>query len=124
MTNQQIIFEETQRLAAAGVLKYTGRTVEIEVMEGVTVAAPEVEEVHTFAGWKAAGYMVRRGEHARAAFPVWTYKARRSADRDDDGDGDAAADGDADGENPTTRGRCYMRKAFWFTREQVEKITA
>ena len=74
------------------------------------------EKIHTFSAWKAAGYIVKKGEHAIACFPVWKYKeSRRNNDNDDDGDND--------GEQETT-GKMYLRKAFWFKVSQVERITA
>lgn len=116
MTNNQIILNESVRLMQEGVLKIAGyMDGENENGEPVRIALPE--EIHTFNGWKSLGFIVKKGEHARAAFPVWKYKSGRRADSDGDGDGET------DGET-VTGGRCYLRKAFWFTRDQVQEITA
>ena len=118
MTNYAIIEAEKQRLAAEGVLHYTGRIFKAETATGELVEVAEVEDIHTFAAWKKLGFSVKRGEHARAVFPVWKYTEGRRGQSDADGDGD----GNADGENTTAGGRCYMRRAFWFTRDQVEPM--
>ena len=124
MTNEQIIFAETQRLAAEGVLRFTGRTLHVVLDDGTPADFPEVEEVHTFAEWKARGYAVKRGEHARAAFPVWCFSRRtgNGADGGTDTETDSTTDGDTDGGTAPAGGRYYMRRAFWFTRDQVQEL--
>ena len=108
MTNAGIIMAESIRLMQAGILTGSGRFVTIDGPTGPeTVELPE--EIHTFAAWKERGYIVKRGEHAIAAFPVWKYTGRRDADEETD-------------EEPT-RGRCFLKKAFFFRAAQVEKIT-
>lgn len=114
MNNATIIMNESFRLMEAGLISGSGRFATIDGPDGPeAIELPEA--IHTFAAWKARGYIVRKGEHAIAAFPVWKYSDRRRADSDGD-------DADADGEQASA-GRCYLRKAFFFRACQVEKIT-
>jgi len=78
----------------------------MEMPDGSEVMVREPEAIHTFAGWKALGYSVKKGEHAVAQFPIWSGKEKVVTD--DDG-------------NETTKTNLFMRKAFWFTAGQVEK---
>lgn len=113
MDNATIIMRESFRLMEAGLLSGSGRFATIDGPDGPeTIELPEA--IHTFAAWKARGYIVRKGEHAVAAFPVWKYRERRRQADD--------VDGETDGEQETG-GRCYMCKAFFFRASQVEKIT-
>lgn len=96
MTNKEIILRESVALANAGIIKITS--------EGL----PEV--IHTFQGWKERGYIVRKGEHARAAFTIWKQ-------------GKGKTTTDENGEEITAHGHMFMKRAFFFTRDQVEPIT-
>ena len=116
MTNQEIILRESIRLMQEGILGGSGIFATILSADGNESRVELPEAIHTFAAWKSAGYIVRKGEHAIAAFPVWKYTERRQ--QQDDGD-----NADADGDN-ATGGRMYLRKAFFFKASQVEKITA
>jgi len=123
MTNREIIFMESMRLMEAGVLHGSGVYAVITDAEGAERRVELPEAIHTFAAWKRAGYCVKRGEHAVACFPVWKYTERRrtqaeGAENAENGDEAPDADGSQAG------GRMYMRKAFFFTAAQVEKITA
>ena len=106
ITNGEIILRQSLELMKQGVLNSTGRVFVQELPDGNKVELPEPEPIHTYNGWKALGYQVKKGEHAKAQFPIWEYKARK-----DEETGVEAG------------GRCYQRKAFWFTANQVEKIT-
>ena len=117
MTNHEIILRESIRLMQEGILAGSGIFATIPGADGDGQRIELPESIHTFAAWKAAGFVVKRGEHAVAAFPVWKYTERRQAAGDD---GDNA---DADGDN-APGGKMYLRKAFFFKRSQVEKITA
>ena len=113
MTNSTIILNESFRLMKAGVLSGSGRFVQIDGENGPeTVELPEA--IHTFAAWKARGYIVRKGEHAIAAFHVWKYSDRRRNESEE---------GETDGERENG-GRCFLKKSFFFKASQVEKITA
>lgn len=77
MTNAQII--ETEKM-----------------LRGIT------SEMHTFQGWKARGYKVKKGEHAAASFSIWKHVTKKSKDGEE-------------GE-----GFCVMKFSHFFTAEQVQ----
>ena len=123
MTNAEIILHESFRLMEAGILHGSGVWASIPDENGDERRVELPEAIHTFAAWKSAGFAVKRGEHAVACFPVWKYTERRrnaadGAENGENGDETPDADGTQAG------GRMYMRKAYFFTAEQVEKITA
>lgn len=96
----------------------------IEIIANEAVAAnlytqEQVEEIlecggelplHTFAGWKARGKMVRKGEHAAIKTRLWKFKK-----------GAKKAEAEAEVEEKE-ESRYYLCKAFLFTAEQVEAI--
>ena len=104
-TNEQIILQESLNLLKQGILKSTGRVFVQELPDGGKLEIPEPEPIHTYNGWKELGYQVKKGEHAKAQFPIWKYKGQKD---------------EATGEE--VGGQCYQRKAFWFTFDQVEKV--
>lgn len=106
ITNVQIIFNESLKLVQQGVLKSTGKTIVLEMQNGSKKEMPEPEPIHTYNGWKELGYQVKKGEHAKAQFPIWKYKGQKNEETGEE-------------EN----GKCYQRKAFWFTFDQVEKVS-
>lgn len=109
MTNEQILMVETQKLAQAGILKYTGRTFKALNIAGEEVEIKEVEPIHTLKIWNILGYRVRKGQHAKAKFPIWFWKNKKKVGEEEDS-------------NAHEGGDCYMRTASWFTFDQVEKI--
>lgn len=113
MTNMEIIRRESLELLKVGVLKPTGRMFVQELPDGQTVELPEVEPIHTYNGWKDLGYQVKKGEHAKATFLIWKYSGKK---------GEEAKSEEANGEEESG-GKCWMRKAFWFTFDQVEKVS-
>lgn len=106
ITNAQIIMNESIRLMEEGVLKPTGRVFVQELPDGSKVELPEPEPIHTYNGWKDIGYQVKKGEHAKAQFPIWKYAGKKDEETGEE-------------EN----GHCFMKKAFWFTADQVEKVS-
>lgn len=66
------------------------------------------EPVHTFAKWKALGYVVKQGEHALFETRLWKHTSKTKHD-DETGE-------DVEKEN------MYMTKAFLFGESQVKKI--
>lgn len=107
MTNAQIIFNESMKLMEAGTIKTTGRSFTYETEEGEQITVQEPEVLHTFAAWKENGRQVKKGEHAKAAFQIWK---KGKAYKDKDGN-----------EKP---GKMFLTKAFFFTIDQTEPITA
>lgn len=109
MTNAMIILLKQVELAEQGILKYTGRTIKgINVITGEPAEVPEIQSIHTYAGWKERGYQVRRGQKAVAQFPIWKYTKGKTKDMDE--------------EEAQQRGYCFMKNASWFTQEQVDPI--
>ena len=113
MTNAEIIMDQRINLMKAGVLKGTGRTFEVTVINGdgkeEKKVIEEPEAIHTFSAWKELGYCVKKGEHAKASFTIWKYvDSKKSDDETDEEKG----------------GRCFMKKAHFFTADQVEKLPA
>ena len=107
ITNGEIILRESLELLKKGILKPTGRVFVQELPDGSKIELPEPEPIHTYNGWKELGYQVKKGEHAKAQFPIWKYKGQKNEETGED-------------EN----GKCYQRKAFWFTFDQVEKAVS
>lgn len=101
MTNSQIIINEA---IANGI--YTMEEVEAILETGHMIP------VHTFQTWKNAGYIVKKGEHAKITTRLWKFSGKKA--------GKAESDADMDGEADNSH--YYLAKAFLFTAEQVEKI--
>ena len=106
ITNSQIILNESLELMKAGVLKSTGRIFVQELEDGTKIELPEPEQIHTYNGWKERGYQVKRGEHAKATFSIWKYTGKKDEETGEE-----------------TEGHCFLKKSFWFTAEQVEKVS-
>lgn len=73
---------------------------EAKMLNGIT------EDAHTYAAWKQAGYMVRKGEHAAFSCMIWKYTSKKVFE---------------DGEEKD-KVHMFMKKAHFFTRSQVDKI--
>lgn len=102
MTNKQIIFNEEQKLAEQGKIKYTGRTVIMQGMDDNPVEFKETEQIHTFRAWNELGYVVRKGQKAIAKFPIWKYVSRKNEENS----------------------KMFMKVAAFFSSSQVEKLQA
>lgn len=114
MTNAQIIFNESVELMKAGTIRGTERFFEYEDENGETHTLEEPEPLHTFARWKENGRQVKKGEHATAAFYIWKQgKASKKAQEEAYKNGETA-----------TEAKMFMKKAFFFTIDQTEPITA
>ena len=113
MTNNDIIFTESQKLAEQGIIDYTGRTFVFEDADGNKTEVKETEPIHTFAAWKSLGYKVKKGEKAVAQFTIWKHsKPKMESLPMQDGDGVEYVD----------KGRMFMKKASFFRACQVEKM--
>ena len=117
MTNSQIIFDHSQKLAEDGVIAYTGRTIPVLLEDGTESEIKETEPIHTFAEWKKSGFMVQKGQHAVAKFAIWMFtdKPRRStvAARE-------AAGQDTEAADP----HYYLKESAFFSASQVKPIEA
>lgn len=104
MTNAQIIFNESQKLAKDGVLQYTGREMTYTDADGNQQVIKETEPIHTYNAWKELGYQVRKGEKAVAQFTIWKYRAGKYNEE----------------QETEEDGKMFMKKASFFTMRQVE----
>lgn len=107
MTNAQIIFNEGQKLAEAGIINYTGKVFKALNPAGEEVEVKETEPIHTYATWKELGYQVQKGQKAVAKFPVWKYTSKKNEETGEE-------------ENA----HMFMKTASFFRQEQVAPITA
>ena len=112
MTNAQIIFNEAQRLAEAGAIKYTGREFVMETADGEQITVKETEDIHTFNGWKERGYRVQKGQKAVARFCIWKHSPGRVKELPN-GEGEYME-----------KDRMFMKQSCFFSRSQVELINA
>lgn len=111
MTNAMIILLEQTKLAEEGILQYTGRMIDaVNVMTGEPTQIPEIQPIHTYNGWKARGFQVKKGEKAVAKFPIWKYTKRKTKEMAE--------------EEAQQKGYCFMKMSAWFTDTQVEQIKA
>ena len=110
MTNAQIIFTEQIKLMENGTIGTTGRMITVTTADGTNKQIQEPEPIHTFAIWKEQGRMVKKGEHAKAQILIWKAKPQTVEM--------------TDGENTITEEtiKMFMKKAFFFTKDQTEPI--
>lgn len=114
MTNAEIIFGNRVFLMEQGVLKGVPNTSLLWKDEQGERQIEMPEEIHTFDGWKKLGFVVRKGEHATAKFPIWmpSKGKRKQKPQDDDGEQE---------QKMAARG-FYMKMAFFFTADQVQPV--
>lgn len=118
MTNAEIIEKAANELMEAGIIKGSGNFISAVVVNKdgteteTTIETPEA--IHTFATWKALGYSVKKGEHAKASFPIWKYKAGK----------EAVEATETEEAKEATPSHMFMTKAFFFTFDQVQPINA
>ena len=117
MTNADIIFTESQKLAEDGKIAYTGRSITARRSDGSEVEIKETEPIHTFAEWKKGGYMVKKGQHAVAKFAIWMFTDRPSQRTQE-----ARQEANQDAEAPDPH--YYMKVAAFFSASQVKPIEA
>lgn len=106
MTNREIIFKEEQRLAEQGKIKYTGRSVILQGMDGEPIEFKETEQIHTFAVWKELGYVVKKGQKAITKLSIWKYVSRKNEETEE------------------TDSKMFLKVAAFFSSSQVENIKA
>ena len=108
MTNNTIILNNSLELMEQGILKGSGQFIDIETADGIkTIELPEA--IHTFNGWKALGFKVKKGEKSKIKFSIWKHSSKKTVDEN--------------GEEQVNS-RMFMQSAAWFTAEQVEPIKA
>lgn len=74
-----------------------------EIIMGECVLRGIVEEVHTYAGWKARGKQVQKGQKALFEASIW----KKGKDKEDRETGEIKP------------GRMFLTKAFFFGASQV-----
>lgn len=114
MTNNQIIFEASQELAEAGIIKYTGRILKGTNDLGEEVEIKETEQIHTYKEWQALGYQVNKGQKAIARITIWNFTTKPSKA--------AKAAAEAEGKEAKETARYYMKEACFFSASQVSQI--
>lgn len=84
MTNEQIIFTESMNLMEKGIIGNTGRKIVVENEAGEKKEIFEPEKIHTYAGWKAVGRQVKKGEKSIAAFQIWKHTTKKPKKEDEE----------------------------------------
>ena len=75
MTNEMIIAFAKEELANEGILKFTGNTITVfDPKTEAEIEIPEVEDIHTCAGWNKRGFKLIKGTTCEIKFKIWTYK--------------------------------------------------
>ena len=105
MTNGQIIFNNSLKLMEEGILKGSGIMATVEDQDGNKKQIELPETIHTFAAWKSLGYIVRKGEKAKAAFTIWKYTESKKQNDEEE-----------------SEGKMFMKTAHFFTADQVDRI--
>lgn len=106
MTNEEYIFQESQRLAKEGLIKYTGREITIELPDGITQTIKETEAIHTYEHWKQLGFQVQRGSRAVTQLSIWKHVNGRVNE-------------ETGSQEPS---RMFMKKSSFFSASQVQAI--
>lgn len=115
MTNQMIILMESVKLMEQGVLKPTGQKIVIKDKDGKDKELDVPEEIHTYQHWKTLGFQVQKGQKSIAKFPVWKHTGAKT---------DTMVDVNGNTMEAMDRGHMFMKTAAFFSRSQVEAITA
>lgn len=113
MTNKEIIFAESLKAFEKGLLKETGRKITVELPDGTKQEINELEEIHTFNGWKERGYSVKKGEKSKIKFAIWKYTVKKIEYTDRNGE-----------EQESEKSNMFLKVSAFFTSEQVEPIKA
>ena len=115
MSNEEIILKNRVFLMENGLLKpnSNGETFMFTDEHGCRVIEVP-EEIHTFKKWKSLGYIVKKGEHSIARFPIW-HKQKKYRRKPEEEEGEERREKDA---------FYYLKTAFFFTADQVEPIKA
>lgn len=117
MTNADIIFTQSQKLAEQGKIAYTGRVIPVTYADGTQGVIKETEPIHTYAEWKKGGFIVKKGQHAVAKFDIWMFTDKPSRRTQE-----ARAEANQDTESPDPH--YYLKMSAFFSRSQVELLQA
>lgn len=105
MTNADIIMGAAQELAKAGVIAYTGETIEVIDADGKKATIQATEAIHTYQHWLHLGYQVQKGEKAVAKITIWKHVDSKEKE---DGTKEPA--------------KMFPKTAAFFSASQVKKI--
>ena len=120
MTNATIILNESLRLMEEGKLNGSGQYAEVETADGkMTVELPE--EIHTYNGWKARGYQVKKGEKSSIKFTIWKHTTKMLKTDTGNAELDKA---NAMVNEQGGQTNMFMKMSAFFTPAQVEPIKA
>ena len=108
MTNAQIIFNESIELMENGIIGNTGRKIIVENEDGEKKEMLEPESIHTYAGWKAIGRQVKKGEKCIATFMIWKHTTKKKK---------------SESEDEKEQEKMFMTKAFFVRECQTEAVT-
>lgn len=119
MTNAMIILMESVKLMEEGVLKGTGEQITVEDANGNKKTLEMPEAIHTFNGWKALGYSVKKGEKSKIKFNIWKHTTKMLNTETGNAELDKVnAHINAQG----GESRMFMKLAAFFTADQVEPL--
>lgn len=110
MTNEQIIYKHQLELLKRGIIGTTGRVIVGQDTDGKEIEIQEPESIHTYAGWRECGYQVKKGQKAIATFNIWKCSKKKKNDKENES------------EEKEEKEYMFLTKAFFFSRNQVEKI--
>ena len=118
MTNGEIIISEAIELMNKGIIGTTGNKLTMVTKDDdgneVKEIIDEPEEIHTFAEWKALGFMVQKGQKAIAKFAIWNYASKPSKK--------AMQEAEKNGEEVNFKAHYYMKEACFFSASQVKPL--
>ena len=115
MTNQMIIFWASVELMEQGILKPTGEKIKVTDQDGKERELDVPEALHTYQHWKDLGYQVQKGQKSIAKFQIWKHTGGKM---------EKMIDTEGNEQEVPDRGRMFMKTASFFSRSQVEEITA
>ena len=121
MTNEQIIFDRSMVLMEQGILKGSGEFGTRITEEGEEEQFELPESIHTFNGWKARGYQVKKGEKAVAKFNIWKH-TRKMLKTDTESEELNKMNQMVNEQGGQTS--MFMQMSAFFTAAQVEPIKA
>lgn len=121
MTNEQIILNASLQLMEEGLLKGSGVFGQIDNGDGTTSTIEFPEEIHTFRGWKARGFSVKKGAKSDIKITIWKHTTKM-LDTNTDNEELNKMNQQINDEGGQTN--MFMKVAAFFTAAQVEPIKA
>lgn len=110
MTNNEIIENASYELMANGIID-CARTIMGTNQDGEEVEIPIPEDIHTYAGWKALGRQVQKGQKSIATIRIWKYVAKKKK-----------AEKKKDDSEETQGASMFLTNAYFFKECQTEPI--